>query len=815
MKEADHFFGMIDTLVRSLAETPDNVPVDPTLFHGRMDRRGDGLHTPEKGWVPPPSVRNACFFTGDVLRAERKFTPRVSSTLEALAPNLEHGWFDLLAELVGLAGGPALPRTLSPTKPQAGPSQAASVAREPEPPPSGRAVDAVSAVDAESVPAASAPKPKNGGRQESSLPRAPEPVPLHQVAHQLDEQTASEFWDVFIDETGVRFDKVRKGDLGRIVAVAVPRGGHVPETLRKGWHTTDVNDDDVIDARLKDLLRARVGILGLSALGVSGMHDGWATLVQRLALLTAASLPTVPSVHGSPRLHFWVEQHGATKPGCETLGMASIEDQVRQLEVATVGGRIQLHVIMKGDRPGLAWADLVAHTWAGASERSETRLRESGLLGTCLHEIDDVSENVWRLALGVPDNPAEAWFEALELQRRKDNALRGTLLRIVQRRVATHPAMWQQLLDKLSEYADGKAVDSGLFSDACSFIEATRPRDAKLSPQVELGLLTASVVRGNHLGATSAADLVSLQSLAKQRRVNNPRLACEADLVCAVRHTNAFRFKQARESIAAWEASDFGHGLDWQWRGRQLSQLGQIQAFEGHLIDSRASFAKACGQFQALDEPERSRELSHTSTYLMIAATDNGDHTDAEAVPDEDLRALINGGAGLLPDVMQPDALARLASSDDLQTQYVHHAIVRYLACRGSAADARAYLDGRAAWRFRPHHPWPLIDVWRAILVQKHSPGEDLYMLRPLLARATGTCRADGHHGVIQLIGETIAEVRRMMGLGDGAEQERLTELARSLPDAAARIEILRTCASRPNLTPTDLMKEVLPFNFR
>ena len=45
MKEADHFFGMIDTLVRRIAETPDKVPVDPTLFHGRMDRRG-GIASP-------------------------------------------------------------------------------------------------------------------------------------------------------------------------------------------------------------------------------------------------------------------------------------------------------------------------------------------------------------------------------------------------------------------------------------------------------------------------------------------------------------------------------------------------------------------------------------------------------------------------------------------------------------------------------------------------------------------------------------------------------------------------------------------------
>ena len=625
--------------------------------------------------------------------------------------------------------------------------------------------------------------------------------PAHPLSHRLDQQAASNLWDVFIDETGARFVRNGKGELGRVVAVAVSRDTVLPD-LGKGWHSTH-QANDVLNARLNDLLHAPTGVIGLSAGGVRDAHDGWATLVQRLMLLTAASLPTKSIADAGPRIHFWVEQHGQTKPGSEGLGMAALEDAVRQLGIHETACRVRVSVIEKDGHPRLAWADLVAHTWAGASRRSRSRLTNSRLLDSCLHEPTAASEELWRLSLGDSEDPATAWLDALAEQQRSDKDLREMLLRILERRVAKQPAMWRTLLDKLSEYADGKAVDSGLYSDACRFIERTRPAGAALPPHVELGVQIASVVRGNHLGETSEEPLRALQVLAASRRGSNPQLAGEADLVCAVRHTNAFRFEAARAAMAEWESGDLGVSL--QWRGRWFSQLGQIHAFQGDLPAAREAFHQALHRFRQLGEPEKQRESTHTSTYLMLAAIEDA------SVRDDNVRILVDAGAGLLPGALRPETLQDLAVSDGPRTQYVHHAVVRYLACRGNALDAEPYLAVRKTWGVRLHHPWPLIDLWRAILIGKHRP-DTLDVARPLLTRAINTCRDHQHSGVIQLIGETIAVVRRLMELGAGADEQRLRELCNSLPGVQQRVDFL---LARPNVHPAELVTRVLPFNFK
>ncbi|MCB9628153.1 MAG: hypothetical protein H6725_12325 [Sandaracinaceae bacterium] len=633
-------------------------------------------------------------------------------------------------------------------------------------------------------------------------------VPSERPSHQLGDLDAASQWNVFVDETGDAFGDPKRGkkqQMGRVVAVAVPEPR--PEGLAllpTDWHACRFEDDER-DSSLDGLLAFPVGILGLTSADVGGGQDGWATLIQRTVLLTAAALPV--SHDGPPAtIAFYVEQRGETLPSLQTLGIASIQTVLVSIDPAYAKVSMTLKVIAKGKNVDLGYPDLVAHTWAAASRESATRLKRSSLRGTCLHSANVFSAPLWDLAFASSHEPGAAWLEALARQRTNWNGLDRLLLGLVRRRVCNNAALWQQLLAGLGTYSDSKAVDSGVFSDACRFLGDSRPSGMVLPPQVELGFLLAQVAQGNHVGATSDEGLAALQALAKRRRGSNIQLSCEADLVCAVRHTNAFRFHDAETMLEGWE-QDLP-GLPLQWRGRWHSQRGQVHAFRGEHAAARDSFACALRLFDQLDEPERSRERAHSGTYAMIAATD--DTTLSAAA----LRDIIDAGAGLVPMALAPQSLARIAASTGPSTQYVHHAVVRYLATRGETSDVGHYLSERARWATRSHHPWPLIDAWRFILLSK--VGRQAFRdAGPILDRAIETCRKAGHEGVLGLIAETLAGVRKLTRLGAGPDPARLDELARSLPTAEARIALLRDLTGGAASTPQALLEAVLPFNFR
>ncbi|MCB9609705.1 MAG: hypothetical protein H6716_24140 [Polyangiaceae bacterium] len=756
------------------------------IAHRLKPRR---LSTPSPGFTPPAEVAPACERARQALKSLTGVSGRWTAGERAAVLNAVRGVQS------ALGGAPDWSRVLG---------------------------TLVEQLDEQFVVAEAAPTPStqphpntqpNRRRKRKRKRKRPATVdpPIAARSHRLDKQEPADAWDVFIDETGSVFKRDANTEdhaLGRVVAVALPRTLEGLDPLPADWHscnTRGADRHDVLDEHLNRLLRAPVGIFGLSAELVPEVAgDGWASLIQRVILLTAATIPL--SKPEASTLRFWVEHRGDTKSGNQTLGKETLRERLADIAPSRARVRLDVEVLEKGGDARLAWADLVAHTWARGSPHSKARLEGSGLLGDCLHEPKVAPEALWTLAMGVSPDPGQAWLQALKSQRDRKTTLNEMLLNVTNGMIASKPALWHTLLATLTAYGDGKAVDSGLYGDACSVIEDTRPPASSLPVQVELGLRIASVTRGNHLGHTDTEGLRELQDLAKKRRHNNPQLACEADLVAAVRHTNAFRFMDAHTAVAHW--ADGADGLPVQWQGRRLSQQGQIQAFQGQLREARGSFELALERFALLDEPERSYEQRHTATYLMIAATDD------DTMPDADRRALVNAGAGILPDVLSADGLERLAASDDTAAQYVHHAVVRYLATRFDPGTSAAYTPHPEKWLTRPHHPWPLIDVWRAILLWRANPNGFDARRGALLERAIKTCRLSDHRGVISLIGETVAAVRARMGLGLGPSNEVLAELEQSLPAASSAIEVVRS-ANKRALDPMELMRAALPFNFR
>jgi hypothetical protein len=270
----------------------------------------------------------------------------------------------------------------------------------------------------------------------------------------------------------------------------------------------------------------------------------------------------------------------------------------------------------------------------------------------------------------------------------------------------------------------------------------------------------------------------------------------------AVAHTNRFEFGKASEALARWKTEPPRvPGL--QLWGRIQSSLGQHASFEGQHASARARFTQAMDAFWRLSDQESAKmDMTQTATYFAINEMDDPAATRQMVV------AALERVAGPLK-----LAIPKLARSAGRADQYIHHVLLRWMVLSQASGSQQntpeilAYLAAEADWKEEYGHPWPLILCYRAMLLPVGGKAKSL------LEKAVASAWHGSQKGTVRLIGATIAAIAESRGSVFPTLDRELEDLEHAIPAAKSRIEYLGNWRERPS-SETDLLREVLPFNF-
>lgn len=632
----------------------------------------------------------------------------------------------------------------------------------------------------------------------------------------------SDVWHLFIDETGAHFDATPSG--GAIWGVLVADGllsrmARPPED----FHAVEETGDD-IDRVVADLLAHRVGLVGVEAAGFAPISDPsrrWLAGITDLLDWVLRLLP-LASDGGLTTLHVTVEQRGPHADGevWEALPTALLAQLSRYHPERA--DAIDLPPIRVSRKHACgAWVDAIAHAWGGsgreARERRELLELNRFIIGAGGLELRRLFDHgLGRGTLSIP-----TWRACLAVQdaSRTQHVVHSLLERLATR-AREAPDLWEQLLDATLAALHQGQLGLHQLGLEVAWLERARPDGSTLRPVARLAWSLARLAMQNRHGQLGDdATFETIAALSDRLVDEVPQLAALADLHVAVTHTNRFDFARAEATLAPWLARPEGIGGR-AVHARIRSSLGQHAAFRRDFARSDAYFTEAIAGFSALSDPrEAAQELSRTRLYRAVAAMDDPACSDENAL--ERLLEALEAPTRDLADPTTVHHLASLAATNITtgSSPWRAHVLLRFMAShRPRAASLRATLapalvrleppDGR------PGFPWPLIWLYRALILRR-SGAEAAAIMRAARFAREGLTTGEGP--TLAFIEWTVEAA--LLAPGDRTAHrdaaEAMDELKAALPAISRPISQLRAWLLRAGEDPQSLLEAVLPFNFR
>ncbi|GEM_PF-2238677 len=653
----------------------------------------------------------------------------------------------------------------------------------------------------------------------------------------LQQQSA---WQLLIDETGTHFTNeanqlsLHNNMLGRFVGLLIPKanaGGLPP--LKTGWHAVS-QDSSAIETVVQAVLDASVGVIGINVQQLPEVRgDRWALGVMRVIELVLRLMP----LNDTTKLEVLIEERSSFVaktqwPAVAAQLLSQLADthphRARHLKLG-------IGTISKADSPFNGYVDAVAYISSGSSDFARACFKASGWQGTCFLEGDasDLSRKLDWLARGQTLDGND-WSQLLAHPEATTNAnIVGTLLAQLGSAAQADLPLWQRYLNHVLGHLDSRDLDLPMLGRQVSWLQQWAPDNQPLPPTLRLLWLTTQLAHANHQGQLEQPWREEMRTLADQLVEEDARLVCRAELNLAVTATNCYDFAQAGEVLQRWNprasttppSGTFNRLLQrllgtptpapaaealalpkatagLRYWGQVRSSLGQHAAFTGDLTTAVQCFDEALESFAQLSDPAQAkRESRQTRTYRAIALMDDPSQTDAT------VREAVTAVIGELP-----AALSALAQSNASADKYAHHLALRWLVQRPDPTLAAAYLAQRSAWNQDEGHPWPLILLYRGMLLHPTEPAA----ARELALDGWGVAMADDSGPTVQLIGACCRVIAAHWGEAwEPTEAALLLGLLEvELPLAAERIARLRAELTQPG-EPLALLQAVLPFNFR
>ncbi len=615
-------------------------------------------------------------------------------------------------------------------------------------------------------------------------------------------------WTLLLDETGANFGGAEaEGKPGKFVGLLVNTStpGLAPLPLR--WHATECDNDAEIDQVLQAVLDAPCGVLGLQISAIPETFsarwlDGMFTIIDWVLRL----LPLA----GSTRLNVLIEGRPPFPPQTEAMVAArrALTDLARIWPERAKHIDVTISTIAKAGHPLNGYVDALAYTWGSTTRSSKERRRRSGLVGTCLLQHDSqalrASWDTWNHPGGLPASDWAALVASPDAE--SPSSLVSTLLEAIKDQCRHDPDRWQRYLDETRRHLGSKRLDLTRLAKEFAWLEDCRPELVELPPVLRLIWITTRLALSNHTGEVELRWKSELQQLRKELLEEDARLVCHTDLHLAVCATNRFDFELAEKVLQRWEQYEpIVMGL--QYWGQLRSSMGQHAAFRGDQTQALVLFDEAIATFRRLSDPlQRRRELSQTQCYRVIALMDQ---------PQTSPEQVRQGFAEYLPTLGLPvdllEAAEILAASTDPGHAYAHHVLLRYLVFRQDHEVADRYLAKHEAWSKGEGHPWPLITLYRGLLLVGSDPERAVECMLEASTLAFGSNQGPTVH--------MIGAVCRTLAAGLGRPWDNaatlFSDLQHALPAAKARLDLLEGWLSKPGSDPLDLLRNVLPFNFR
>ena len=605
-------------------------------------------------------------------------------------------------------------------------------------------------------------------------------------------------WTVLIDEGGNEFtDENAKFGLGKFVALIVP-GDEWPLEPLPGWHATECPSNEEIDRVFQAVLDAPVYVFGVSLHSVPKVPgerwmDGVALLIDWILRLLPIDAPT--------QIDVLIENRGAFD---KHQSLALVEREcLRRLAFAfptrAAAVNLSMRIISKHGSPLNGYVDAVAFTWSSPSGVSKERLRQSELLGPCLLTMGARELlGFWdAFAQGVHLSGSE-WWSLLPLGD-NPSALAANLLAGIGHEARQLPSVWDVFLKETGRQMASGPVDLRALSRAVDWLETWAPAEKQILPLMRLIWLTVKLARSNHMGASENAwehEMEQLEALLFDEAAPS---VCHADLHLAVARTNRFDFANAGKSLAKWDSQPMAvPGLKY-W-GQVQSSLGQHHAFTGNNAAAVACFDRALAAFAKLSDPDiRAKECEQTGVYRAIAVMDDTGSSD------EDVRNAMIAVFGKL-DV---STVEKLATSNDPRSRYMHHLLLRWLVNRGDKDLENTYLSLRDKWQLGEGHPWPLIELYRAIILHPLDPKEAMSHA----LSATDLAFSANQGPVVRMIGACCRTIAAHWGETWTHSEQEIQSLSTELPFAGNHLQNLKNGVMEDD--PRKFLSKCLPFNFR
>jgi hypothetical protein len=364
------------------------------------------------------------------------------------------------------------------------------------------------------------------------------------------------------------------------------------------------------------------------------------------------------------------------------------------------------------------------------------------------------------------------------------------------------PELRRRLLEEVNQRFDHVTSSPASLEMLRDLVRRLLPGvDAGSPPRVRMLAATIEVQQANGAGDPVRGREAAERYRALRAEIVEPHLetALQGDLHLAVHECDRFEFARAFETLDAWTARRGLEGLPLTLRGRLLSALGQTLSLLGQHADAESHYAMALDHFAEAEADEESRrfDLEQTGTYRAINALDAGQ---------DDARAVVEQVLGPLG-----DAVRALAGDDAPANRYRHALLVRTLWMTG-APEAADYLARCTAWAVGPQHPWPLVEMYRALML--HAAGAPASELAPRIGAAAAYVSGPG--ATSRLLGSMVETVGACLGVAidAAAVRQRLRDIAAALPAMRGAADALSAVLEAPSPARVREALAACPFYF-
>jgi hypothetical protein len=620
------------------------------------------------------------------------------------------------------------------------------------------------------------------------------PFLVHNDIRSLAPQKA---WTLLLDETGSDFGAPSGGLIGKFAGLLIATQNSGLPPIRAAWHAAAESSYE-IDRVFQQILNTPCGVIGLpvsalpKALGMRWL-DGMRALIDWVLRLIPLEGPT--------QIDVVIEARPPYKPGLEPD--AVIRDAIAMLarawpeRAALIDLRISTQP--KDGHPLLPYVDSVAFTWGSPQPSSKERLKRSGLVNTCLLNFSSADLAACWDAWDQPGGLTPPYWVSLvtSSEATEPASIASAILSTSAAATRKDSVRWQRYLAEAQRHLFGGSFKLEQIGAMVNWLERAKPPAEEIPNTLRMVWLTVNLAHANHLGATEHEWLTDLTRLSASLYEEVAPLCCHADLHLAVAMTNRFDFEGAQQAIAPWHDRPIAiPGL--RYWGQCSSTMGQHRAFTGDLIGAQKAFSEALNAFSRLSDPVvRVKEIDQTSCYAAITAMDNENLSNADA------RLVLETYLGDLT-----TAVKQLAGSDS-SDHYRHHTLLRWIVSRNDNVLGEQYLGLRDSWSSGYGHPWPLIEIYRAILIRSKDPEGSIEHARTAAAIAFTAQQGP----TVQLIGACCRVIGTVWGDPWPEKNSVFSELRQSLPSANVHIDRLEAFLTEPK-PAMDILKNVLPFNF-